>query len=988
MDYTSTNWIVAIIICLFIIALFFILGNYFRKNSNEFIVDTQNSTRHPEKYRLYFLMFTTFVVTTEVLLEVFAVRPQSQLIPNLIIGAISLVLIYFSYEKPFFRRHLSKILITFYCIFTLTATYKVRLDATNLIYFAEFISMTIFAYYVFHKVSHFFIYLAILFVLLLSIHLQGKMDIKTLVIYDSLLLMAGALNYARDIIDGKMKERLLQAYNIVNQGNIWVIGINNMGIITFISDNICLLLNDKKEEVIGKKWTKDFPYFSEIIIEVASNTADNRFIQKITYPSGEYKWIEWQNLEYSSDLTFKIGRDITEQKEKEQKIEQLSLLHQNLLDNVSGYVACKDYDGRFLFVNKSVAALFGKKPEEVIGLKDADFGANEAEIAFYQATDRQVIDTNAPLFIAEETILRKDKTRGIFQTNKTPVIIDGKKAVLVVATEISELKKVEEALRKSEELIRYKSQILSAIAKTTEKLLVNKDVKKILAESFALIGEATNVDRVYYFERNIENNTVNQIVEWARGSVSVEIDNPLLQNIVPEDLPELYAKLLENTPYSIHVHEVKNMDLKNLLESQGILSMLNIPIFVKDTFYGFIGFDDCTENRVWSIDEVSILQSLASNIANAIEQRNNEAMLAESEHNFRQINETIERVFWLYDVVNSKYLYINPVCETVLGVKQADFYEGKPYTDVFILPEYREKNKQTVVQLMEHDSYELTYQIMRIEGQTRWIQEKTFAIRDKQGKLIRVSGICADITEKMEKEKELERLLSVTKQQNERLTNFAHIISHNVRSHSSNLISLMEFIQQASTVAEKEMYLDLVQKSVDKLAETIENLNEIITIQNNLNIPKTSLYLKREISTTINALTSIINAAQAHISYNIADNLTVQAIPAYLESILLNLLTNAIKYRSLERPLVITFYTYQKDNYLVLAIQDNGIGIDLVKHGHKLFGMYKTFHKNKDARGIGLFITKSQIESMNGKIEVESQVGIGTTFHIYFYEKN
>ena len=73
---------------------------------------------------------------------------------------------------------------------------------------------------------------------------------------------------------------------------------------------------------------------------------------------------------------------------------------------------------------------------------------------------------------------------------------------------------------------------------------------------------------------------------------------------------------------------------------------------------------------------------------------------------------------------------------------------------------------------------------------------------------------------------------------------------------------------------------------------------------------------------------------------------------------------------------------------MVLSIQDNGLGIDLERHGHKLFGMYKTFHKNKDARGIGLFITKNQIEAMGGKIEVESQVGVGTTFNIYFHEKD
>ena len=69
-----------------------------------------------------------------------------------------------------------------------------------------------------------------------------------------------------------------------------------------------------------------------------------------------------------------------------------------------------------------------------------------------------------------------------------------------------------------------------------------------------------------------------------------------------------------------------------------------------------------------------------------------------------------------------------------------------------------------------------------------------------------------------------------------------------------------------------------------------------------------------------------------------------------------------------------------------MEIEDNGLGINLEKHGKKLFGMYKTFHKHKDSRGIGLFITKNQIEAMGGRIDVKSQVGVGTTFKIYFNE--
>jgi signal transduction histidine kinase len=103
---------------------------------------------------------------------------------------------------------------------------------------------------------------------------------------------------------------------------------------------------------------------------------------------------------------------------------------------------------------------------------------------------------------------------------------------------------------------------------------------------------------------------------------------------------------------------------------------------------------------------------------------------------------------------------------------------------------------------------------------------------------------------------------------------------------------------------------------------------------------------------------------------------------AYLESILLNFVTNGIKYRHPDRLPLIRLRAYRDAGQAILEIEDNGIGIDLANHGDKLFGMYKTFHGNADAKGIGLYITKNQVEEMGGSIQVESRVGEGTKFII------
>ena len=136
----------------------------------------------------------------------------------------------------------------------------------------------------------------------------------------------------------------------------------------------------------------------------------------------------------------------------------------------------------------------------------------------------------------------------------------------------------------------------------------------------------------------------------------------------------------------------------------------------------------------------------------------------------------------------------------------------------------------------------------------------------------------------------------------------------------------------------------------------------------------------------MSSIRNIITSGNAEVHHNFDALSEVRFVPAYMESILLNLLTNAIKYKHPDRDAKIHFESgITEEGKGFLKISDNGQGIDMEKFGDKVFGMYKTFHHNTDAVGIGLFITKNQIESQNGSIEVESEVGVGTTFTIGFH---
>lgn len=199
---------------------------------------------------------------------------------------------------------------------------------------------------------------------------------------------------------------------------------------------------------------------------------------------------------------------------------------------------------------------------------------------------------------------------------------------------------------------------------------------------------------------------------------------------------------------------------------------------------------------------------------------------------------------------------------------------------------------------------------------------------------------------------------------------------------------LLDFLVHEKVEDEKQNIMKMLVEASDNLLETLDNLNEVVAISTNVNQEKKPINLNKKIALVEQNLKAFLINNNAKIINSISDDVLIKVIPAYIESILMNFITNAVRYSLPERSPIIKLSTKSKNGYTILSIKDNGTGIDLKKYGDKLFGMYKTFHNNQDARGIGLYITKNQIEAMNGKVMVSSEMGKGTIFNIHFNEKN
>jgi len=279
------------------------------------------------------------------------------------------------------------------------------------------------------------------------------------------------------------------------------------------------------------------------------------------------------------------------------------------------------------------------------------------------------------------------------------------------------------------------------------------------------------------------------------------------------------------------------------------------------------------------------------------------------------------------------------------------------------------------------ENWNMEYRVELPNKGLRWLRGSSHPEKQKDGSVI-WHGYLQDITDRKQREQDLNNTLDIISDQNKRLINFAHIVSHNLRNHASNFVMLLSLFDQSTDADEREELIGYLKIASDRLTETIDDLNQIVDQQNTADKTIKEIVVSEYVKKVKETLTVDIISNNVNFNESIPKDFTVKYSPAYLESILLNLITNAIKYRHPDRDPVIDIKVSGNQSKTLLTISDNGQGIDLNKYGDKLFGMYKTFHNHDNSKGLGLYITKSQVQSMGGTIEVESEVNEGTTFKI------
>lgn len=221
------------------------------------------------------------------------------------------------------------------------------------------------------------------------------------------------------------------------------------------------------------------------------------------------------------------------------------------------------------------------------------------------------------------------------------------------------------------------------------------------------------------------------------------------------------------------------------------------------------------------------------------------------------------------------------------------------------------------------------------------------------------------------------------KERNSRLEQFTYVISHNLRGPLSRIQGLATILNMTSNEVEMKDISGKMSMSTRDLDRVVQDLATITEIRN-VNTRAFSLVnLTQTINHVIKLLEEEIKTAKALINVQLGVT-TIQSFTTYMESIFFNLISNAIKYKKQQTNPVIFVESSQKNNQIIIKISDNGIGIDLEKYGSSLFLPYKRFHHHVDGRGLGLYLVKSQVETLGGTLEINSRPDEGTTFTLTF----
>ena len=326
---------------------------------------------------------------------------------------------------------------------------------------------------------------------------------------------------------------------------------------------------------------------------------------------------------------------------------------------------------------------------------------------------------------------------------------------------------------------------------------------------------------------------------------------------------------------------------------------------------------------------------------------------------------------------------VNPALSKLLGYSMEELL-NRPVSN-FIYPEDKLNTARFRDNLREKNpvlNFENRY--LTKNGDIIWLSWTS--ISEPENLLI--YAIAKDITHVKKLEEERNLLLIDLAKLNADLKKFTYTTSHDLRSPVNNLLSLFSLLDLSKIEDQQTLeYISLLNSSTIQMKNTLNKYVDAISQEKKINIQIEILSLEDTFFMVLNSINNLIQKSNTSFEVDFSEAPHLSFSSFYLQSILLNLISNSIKYSNPKVAPSITVKSIKVNRTIQLIFTDNGIGFDMEKVGDNIFGLHQSFHNNKESKGIGLYLVQSHMESLGGKIAVTSEVNIGTTFTLTFKDQ-
>lgn len=670
------------------------------------------------------------------------------------------------------------------------------------------------------------------------------------------------------------------------------------------------------------------------------------FLQRMKTVDGDYRTIEWTSTpEALTGHIFGIGRDVTAIVLKDKLLAESEEKLRVFFENSQGLMCTHDVDGNFISVNAAGAAILGYSQEEIINLNLFDI-VPEDRYGFLNAYLKEIKTVGKSQ--GQMLTRHKDGSLKVWLYNNT-LQISPREGVYVIgnAIDITERYRLEKDLERTKEMLEQTNQVARVggweLDLNTQKVYwtsVTKEIHGVTAGYEPSLATGLN----FYKEGD------------SRDRITAAINKSMVDGLsYSEDL-----QLVNALGQELWVRTIGHCQLK---DGKCI------------RMYGT--FQDITESKNAELAlKKSIETQEALNLAlmKQVELVKEQDKTIEKIKEFKFLADSIPQIIWTANPDGSMDYYNKHWFDyTGLSLEDSLFYGWEPVIHKDDAPE---DDKRWHHSMATGEPYKSEVRFRRADdGVYKWHLSRAQPMLGADGTILKWFGSCYDIDE-YKRALDLENRIS-------QYEDFNRIVAHNLRGPAGSIHLILNMLADTTDEQEREEFLQMLSQSSETLNETLNELMRVLEVRNSKNIAYDTCDLNEMTRVTENMLKGQIVGKKAQLTTQF-DIATMQFPKMYLESIFYNMVSNSLKYSKPDVPPEIKITSQLISGHVTLTFEDNGLGIDLHRHGKDMFKLNSVFHAGHDSKGIGLFMTKTQIETFGGKISVESEPNVGTKFTIVF----